>query len=237
MGYYTLPRDLNMKVAGLINPIVTQVGLPVMARLQNDTTRLKKAYLKSIHLTSSINFPIYTFIAFYAPEIISLLFGQKWEDSTVYLQILAVWAAIRSTGNPVGSLALALGQVSLIFRWNVILAIIILPIMLIASNWGLMGISSGMLAIMAIQFIPQWFFLVRPMSGASLREYLSQFLSPTILSVISGLTAIFLTANMDQTYARMILGGIIGAATYIALCFKYNKAFINALATLANPKL
>jgi len=107
VGIYSVPKELNLRIAGLINPIVTQVGLPVMAIAQNDEVLLKRVYLQTMRVTASVNFPIYVALGIFAPEIVSLLLGGKWEATVPLLQIFAFWALIRSTGNPVGSLLMA----------------------------------------------------------------------------------------------------------------------------------
>jgi hypothetical protein len=38
LGSYSLPRELSLRLASIVNPIVTRVGLPVMAQVQGDPT-------------------------------------------------------------------------------------------------------------------------------------------------------------------------------------------------------
>ncbi len=121
MGIYSLPRDLSLRIAFIINPIITRVGFPVMARVQQDTVQLKFIYLQTLRMTASVNFPLYLALALFAEEIVALLFGKQWQASAEYLQIFAVLGLIRSTGNPAGSLLYAVGRANLAFWWNMAL--------------------------------------------------------------------------------------------------------------------
>jgi len=75
LGAYSLSRDLSLRLAGLINPILTRVGLPVMATDHKNVEFVSKAYLKTVSTTAAFNFPMYIFVFAFAHEVIVVLFG------------------------------------------------------------------------------------------------------------------------------------------------------------------
>ncbi len=99
LGIYSIAKQLIMRPAQVINPIITKVTFPTMAKVQEDTERLKKIYLKTMNYLSSINFPIYAFLFVMAPDLVPLIFGDKWYEAIVIVQILSIYGAIRSTGS------------------------------------------------------------------------------------------------------------------------------------------
>jgi O-antigen/teichoic acid export membrane protein len=100
LGLYSIIKQLVMRPAQIINPIVTRVTFPTMSKIQDDTVRLKNIYLKTINYLSSVNFPIYIAMTVLAPEIITIFLGEKWIHGLEIFQILCIYALIRSTGNP-----------------------------------------------------------------------------------------------------------------------------------------
>ena len=84
LGLYSLPRDLSLRIALTINPIVTRVGFPVMAKSQGNIDQLKSIYLQVLRMTASINFPIYVAFALFSKEIVVLLLGERWQGSATY---------------------------------------------------------------------------------------------------------------------------------------------------------
>lgn len=171
LGIYSIAKQLVMRPAQLINPTITRVTFPMMAKVQNDIPALKKMYLKTIGYLAWINFPIYMLLALLAPWLVPLLFGAQWNEAIMIVQILSLYAAFRSTGNPIGSLMLARGRANLGFYWNLGLFFFVPIGIYISSHWGLIGVSWGLVIIMITLMIPNWYFLVRPLCGAGFIEY------------------------------------------------------------------
>ena len=111
LGYYSVPKNLSMQVQKLINPVITRVGFPLIAKVQSEISQVSKIYLKSINMTASANAPVYVFVAYYSDEIVGILLGSAWSESSQLLVILAIWAGVRSLSNPVGILLLGMGRV------------------------------------------------------------------------------------------------------------------------------
>ena len=225
-GLYSVTRDLNQNISDVINSIVTKVGFPVMAMTQDDIERLKRIYLGVIRMTASVNFPIYVAIGLYAPEVVHFALGEKWEASTPLLRVLAFWALLRSTGNPVGSLLMARGKVKLSFQWNAFLVVIFLPVLWVSAEFGVIGLASAALAIQIFLFVPVWLFLVRPLCGAGLVEYLSQLTTPFVIALISGFVGFECANIFVGSDMRLFIGFIFYFILYVLLSYKFNKIWL-----------
>ena len=232
LGAYSLPRDLTLRLAGVINPVITRVGLPVMAKSQHDIMQLKNIYLQTLRMTASINFPLYLTLMVFAPEIVQLLFGGQWQDSIPLLRIFALWGVMRSIGNPMGSLLYARGRADLSFRWNLSLFILFTPTIWYASNWGATGMASALLAIMVVLYTPGWFFLVKPLCGVGLWEYTLNLLIPLCASIIAAASAYYAVILLDGMFARLALGIPVGGLVYIAVSLLINKQWTGAMREL-----
>jgi len=229
MGLYNVPKSLMLNVQMAINPIITQVGLPIMAIAQNDKDRLKNIYLKTIRITSSVNFPIYLGIAFYSKEIVHLILGERWLDAIPLIQIFAIWGLVRSIGNPVGSLLLGIGKADMLFKWNLTWALIIGPSLLIGSNWGVYGMAVAMTALMLAAYIPNWYFLVYPACGANFKEYSAQIVIPLVLATIAELISYGFAMGLDNLLYRLIFGLFLSAILYFSLSLRFNKILISSV--------
>lgn len=229
LGIYSIAKQLIMRPAQIVNPIVTKVTFPMMAKIQDDTQRLREIYLKTIHYLSSVNFPVYALMIILAPELVSILFGDKWIEAVPIVQILSVYGALRSTGNPIGSLLLAKGKAKLGFYWNLGLFFYIPIGVYIASQWGLVGISWGLVIIMFSLMIPNWYFLVRPLCGAKFFEYHWQILKPMMLSVVVIVLGYFLSSTIENIFLKIGIISLVGAVIVIGLNLIFNKKLMNEL--------
>lgn len=229
IGLYVVPKDLSLRVAGAINPIVTKVGMPIMAKAQADDKLIKRIYLNTLRMTSSVNFPLYVAMAIFAPEIVHVLLGDGWGDSIPLLRVMAAWGLLRSIGNPVGSLLMARGRADLGFRWNVALLFIMPPAAYLGSQFGAVGLALSSAIVMLILCIPSWYYLVRPQCGAQFGEYFSQVAVPLWISSLAGAMAYFAAGVFDTDYLRLLIGGLVGMLGYMALSMRFNVVWAKAM--------
>lgn len=236
LGLYSLPRDLSLRVSGVINPIVTRVGLPVMAKAQHDRAFLKSVYLKTLRMTASVNFPIYAALAIFAPEVVALLFGRQWHDAAPLLRVFALWGMLRSTGNPVGSLIFAVGRADLAFKWNFVLLFIVPPTLWVGVQYGSQGLTFALLAMAATLSVPGWYVLVRPLCGAGFVEYYEQMLNPLIVSMLASTLAYLGVWALDNPLLRLGVGLTLGGLVYVGASRWLNRSWFDAMAELLLKK-
>lgn len=236
MGLYNVPKSLTLNVQMMINPIVHNVGLPVMAKAQHDVALLKQVYLLTMRMTASVNFPVYVAIALYAPEIVHFMLGSQWRDSTDLLRIFAVWGLLRSIGNPVGSLLFAIGKAKRAFGWNLALLLFTGPVVWYGSQFGTQGMALAMTGLMAGLLVPGWYFLIRPSCGASLGEYFVQLLAPLLISVSAGLLSYRAVMEVADPFARISAGVLLEVLLYAGLSWFFNRAWVSTIFELLGRK-
>ncbi|MEJ2499295.1 MAG: MOP flippase family protein [Sulfurovaceae bacterium] len=226
LGIYSVAKQLIMRPAQIVNPIITKVTFPMMAKIQDDTEKLKNVYLKTINYLSSINFPIYVALIVFAPELVLLMFGEKWLAAVPIVQILSVYGAIRSTGNPIGSLLLAKGKANWGFWWNFGLFFYVPIGIYISSQWGLIGIAWGLVVIMMSLIVPNWYFLVQKLCYANFMEYHKQILIPALIAALSGAFSYMVVNATESLLVKLIFGSLVGLLMVGVLNFVWNKKFL-----------
>lgn len=222
LGIYTIAKELIMKPASIVNPIITKVAFPTMSKIQDDIPRLKAIYLKMINFLASINFSLYVIIIILAPELVVLLFGNKWLEAVPIVQILAIFGAIKSTVNPIGSLLLARGRADLGFYWNLGLFFYVPLSIYIYSHWGLVGISWGLVANIIILQLPGYYILVKPLCGAGFREYFWQIIRPLIFSAIIYFVSCMVYVSL---YSSIVFKIFVVSVFVVFLTFVLNNYF------------
>lgn len=233
MGIFSVPRNLSLRLASALNGVVTQVGFPVMSQVKNEPERLRNIYMQTLRMTASVNFPLYVVLGLFASEIVNLLYGPNWHEAASYLRILAVWGLIRSTGNPSGSLLYAVGKTRRAFWWNIGLLVILPPLYWLATFLhGLIGLTGGMLVLQALIVIPAWYFLIRPCCGASLYEFLAQFVPPLVCALAAGALAWLAAHNLPHGTLRLTVGCVVGGIVYLGLSWLLNRHWVNAMREL-----
>ncbi|MFY4783130.1 MOP flippase family protein [Aliarcobacter butzleri] len=230
LGLYSVIKELILRPAELINPIIAKVAFPTMSKVNDDLQKVKKIYLKLINYVASINFPIYVACLIFATEIIEIFLGEKWLDGVYIFQILSIWALIRSIGNPVGSLVMAVGKPQVEMYWNIFMMIFMPLIVLISSLWGIVGLSYGNLFASVLLYIPAWYFLVFKLCGATFKEYFNSSFKALYISVIVG-SVVYITIQFvpNILYIKLSFGLILGAVLIFFLNKYLNRDFYEAM--------
>ncbi len=176
LGGYSLAKQLVWRPAQIINPILTKVGAPVLAKFQNNIVSLKENYLKLLNIISSINFVIYIGIIVFAKYVVLILYGEGFNDIVILVQILSIYMYVRSLGNPVGSLVIATGRTDLEFYWNIIIVAVLPVAIVIGSSISLLAVAWAITIAMILLFIPAWYFMIRKMIKVNLSQYLKSII-------------------------------------------------------------
>ncbi len=172
LGGYSLAKQLVFRPAQIINPILTKVAAPALALFQNNKELLKKNYFKLVGLVSTINILVYCAIILFANLAVRVLYGDGFDEIVILVRLLSVYMMFRAIGNPIGSLVIATGRTDLEFYWNVF-SILVMPIFVfIGIQYEIVDVAISLTLGMLFLFIPSWWFLVRKMTGAGLKEYL-----------------------------------------------------------------
>lgn len=172
LGGYSLAKQLVYRPAQVLNPIFTRVASPILAKLQNDVYALKQHYLKLVNIIVSVNAPIYVSIIILAPTVVTLLYGQGFQNITILVRVLSIYMIFRAVCNPVGSLVVATGRTHLEFYWN-LLTLFVMPIsIIVGAQFSLVAVTCSITVAMILLLVPNWFFLIRKLTKATLREYL-----------------------------------------------------------------
>lgn len=233
LGLFSMPRNIVFQIQGMVNPIITRVGFPLIAQVQADISRVRAIYLKTLNMTASTNAPIYIGIAFFAPEVVRVVLGPKWLVAADLLRLLTVWGLLRSTGNPVGSLLLGMGRADLSLKWNLGLLFVVPPALWGGSQYGTVGLAWALLGVAAALFIPGWYVLVRPLCKAGLIEYTVAALRPMVLATVAIAPAYFLAQSFSDPATRLLLGAVVAAPLYFWLSYLMNREWVTAMMHLA----
>lgn len=236
LGGYSLVRQFCFKPAMIINPVITKVTFPVMAKLQG-SEKLGQAYAQVSNLLASINFPLYGAMAVFAEPIIALIFGEKWLHLTPILQIMAIWCLVRSTMNPVGSLMMATGKVRVLFLWNATLLLIFPLCIYLGAKWNVLGVALALMSLQILLLPGHAYVLLKRTNNFDLNEFAKALLIPLLNALLTVIVVIvasgFITDKLSVVY---LMNAVSGAGlVYVLLSIRFNRRLIKTLKMSFRP--
>ena len=89
LGVYTRASFFANTATTLFGNIARLSVFPAMSKVQQDEARLRSALLKSFSVLALLTLPVSAFCVIFAPEIIDLLLGGKWQAAVVPFAILS----------------------------------------------------------------------------------------------------------------------------------------------------
>jgi O-antigen/teichoic acid export membrane protein len=231
LGFYSMAFNLVMMPVQKINPILTRVAFPVFAQVQHDRARLKRGYLKMLNILTTVNAPVLMGFAAVAPMAVPLILGEKWTPIVHVVQVLCFYSLIRSTGNPGGSLVMAIGRSDIEFYWNLGLLFIV-PATVYSS--GLIGqsIESISWALVGVQLLllNLWYFLVvKRIFGSIFTEYFATMLKPAIISFAMFVCIYYMISFFSVSFVFLGAAVLLGGALFLVMEILFDRKNVKSI--------
>jgi len=159
LGYYDRAYRMAQWPGLLFNAVLLRPAFYTYARLQDDRTQLVKTATMLMWAMGMVAVPLAIAVFTAAPEIVVLLYGERWLPSVLFLQILIAFFVVRPYLENAGVLLNAIGKPvrAAILLWIQVgvLGIAGLPLTL---RWGALGTCAAVgLALGAGMMLAYWY--------------------------------------------------------------------------------
>ena len=239
LGIYDTIKQLLSRLFKTVNTVSTQVLLPVFAKLQDKKSKVSKLYLLQIRFLSSINFPIYFFIAFHASFLFSHMLQPEW--NTAQNQQLVFYFCLYfqsySIQNPIGTLLVSHGRVKQSFWYNIFFTVILPPILFWGAQSGIVEILQFLCILMTLRIFSSYHYLLKPMVDFGFMQYLLNITSPFLLSGFCAFSTNLLSHTLPVAdWIRLLLSLFLFGFLYLIGSYYMNRPTWKTLYLLMGTK-
>ncbi len=221
LGYYSVAYRLLLTLTQLLTSIIVKVSLPTFSRLQQEPERLRNALYQAIQFTSLITFPGFLATVILAPEIVTVIFGEKWSPSIPVMQVLNLIGILYAYFYFNASVMMAMGKPSWKLALDFVQAVSNVVAFAIAVQWGIVAVAAAYV-IRGYLMVPLNIWVVWKLIHIDVRTYIRQGAVPLAGTVIM-LTAIFAIKyflnNVISSSAVLALGILVGVIVYVLSIF------------------
>jgi O-antigen/teichoic acid export membrane protein len=145
--------------------------------------------------------------------------GQKWTAAIVPLQILVLYASVRSL-TPILAQALTVAGDTRYTMMRSVVAAVCMPIgFLVGSRWGIVGIASAWIVVHAPLVVAPLFRRATTRLGVSPTAYFAAIRPAAVSSIIMAIVVIaggYALGGVLSDGPRLTVKVVLGAATYAA---------------------
>jgi O-antigen/teichoic acid export membrane protein len=205
--------------------------LPTFSRVASDAARFRKAFERSLHVSSLVFFPLSFLLLALGEPIAVLLFGPPWAEAGRVLMALSGFAVYAGIGSVTSETVKAAGRPDVLPRAHGLAAVASIALMLAFLPFGAVGAALGIsigVALSVVYSLDRAVVIV----GASRRTVARRLATPAFAGAVSCLVAFALDrgvvhAGDRQTLAGLLLLGVellLSAAIYVGIVVTVSKS-------------
>lgn len=216
LGYYSLAYKLMMLPLQNISWVLSKVMFPVLSKVHDDVERLQRAYIKMLRSISILTFPLMTLLYVLAPELIRVLYGEKWSAVSDLIRILSFCGMFQSLGTISGLIYQSVGKTNIQLRMGIINTLIIFVTLSVCINYGLYAVTIGYAVISILWVHFSMGVVCRVISLRYQTMYRALLLSFAISAVIFIFTSLVKSVLMTSDWLKI---GIISVNFFMMFIF------------------
>lgn len=161
LGAYSLAYNTMQMPVGLVAGTVHQALSPAYSRIQRDRERLERAFLRSRRVSVALVVPTLTALMVVAQDAVQIVFGTKWDDAIVPLQLLCLGGIASSLSALNWSILQASGEAGFLLRLMLLTSVVTWSAFAIGLSWGIVGVAASYAAARWLLVIPATWLTTR----------------------------------------------------------------------------
>lgn len=232
LGIYNRAYTLMQLPTSNLSSVVSRVLFPYLSKNQNDISTAASVYVKTIRSIALISFPLMMLLFICSGDIIFFLYGDKWMGVVPLLKFFAIAGAIESILSPLGSLFMALGKTSKMFRVSTAIRLITISFIVFGSFYSIKLIA---VCYLIATFITAPIVIKACCSLLKIKmsEFLIVLFPVFIITIVSGAGAFvflkFVLPAEISSFPKLAFTSLLFSLIYVSLSFKYSKNSFIAL--------
>ena len=209
------------------------VDFSALSRLQDNPARLRSYFIKGYTLFLSLVVPITIWCALYAPDIVSVVLGPKWQEAVPIFRWLVPTTLAFGLTNPFSWLMLATGHAGRCIRICLVITPLIIIGYVLGLSHGAQGVAIGFSTAMVLSVLPvilwskrgtsislvdvfraaarPWLAGAIAVAGALALQFLVNAVQPVTLRLLAGSCLFF------GVYCLVLLGAMRQMPVYLNL--------------------
>jgi len=224
LGYYTMAFRVPELLILSTCYIVSNALFPAYSKVQNDQKTLQKGFLLSLSYVALFTVPVGVGIMIVTPELIKVVFGDRWIPSIPVMQAISLYAVIYSLSFIVGEICNATGRPDIMIKLGLINSAVAIPLLWMAAGYGIHMVALAQIVAISFFTIMSMLVIKRIISlrFVDIISALQPAASGTLIMAIGVYFLHIWLRGLDPLYQLVILP-VVGCAIYAAAIWITNR--------------
>lgn len=226
LGFYQMAYRISNLPATEITHVISQVMFPVYSKIQDDTSKLREAYLRILQFTAFISFPIAGLIFVLASDFTKIFLGEKWMPMVPAMQVLVFAGLVRSLAATSGYIFYAVGKTKIDTTLQIVrLFVLVVLIYPLTIKWGVFGTSIAVFLSIFVTNVGFSFVAIK-MTKITAKKMYNILIYPLINTTVIVLLIMIIKNVIPSTtmpfFLILLLVSILG---YISIAYFMDEFF------------
>ena len=215
VGLYMLAFNVSMWSGAVIGAMLNGIVLPAFSAVLRDKGDPSTAVVAAVRIVAWIAAPIAAFTFTFSTPLITTIYGQKWSDAGPVLGVLSFYGVVAIFGLLFANIIIATGRTGVLFGVQIAALVVLVPALSFGiSHGGLIGVAVAHIVVVSGVTLPVYLMAVKKTTGTTVRGILRAMVGPACAAVAAAGAAWALTLPLDIPWAKLLVGGIVGALVY-----------------------
>ena len=227
-GYFSLGLRVVDMLWAISATAVAQVSLPMLAGLQTDPDRMKRAYKQSVEFACLLLYPCFVGISVTAPEIVETIFGARWAPAVPCVAALAALVVAQTPRLFVTPILTAVGRPKDTLVGIVVELVFMLTVVAVFGMRSLPWAVAIWVVSECVQ-IPISAWMLRRATGYGIIDQFAGARTPLLAAAVLALvvTGVRFALPADLgAYPRLAVLVLLGAASYLPAMFVLDRRLV-----------
>ncbi len=213
LGFYLLAFNLSAWPMMLVSSVVRRVTTPAFARLHQSGDG-PAGYRSAQYLVLGLAGLMCVLLAVYATELVTFLYGDRWEPSAVAVPALVVLSLGRLIVELAYDYLAAVGK-SVGNAWlHAIWLIVLIPVLIVGAQWlGIQGVALAHALVVIVVVLPGAALLLHR-EDVRIWPLVRDLALPAVGCVAVALSGLLVKQWLPEGFWLLATGGLIGLAVY-----------------------
>jgi PST family polysaccharide transporter len=221
VGYYNFSFRLSRTLVEMIGSVVSLVSFPFFSRLQDDPQTGMHAYSRITEQISIISFPLFIGMAVCAPQIVHVMFGEKWLPAVPVIRALSVIGLLHSLYYVNSAVFLGYGKPQWRLGLDILNAATNTLVFVFAAQWNVLAVAWAYV-IRGYIFSPIPLLGIKKLLRMTFLAYIQNISHPLIAAGLMGTFLSVVSPFLVNTTSPLFLliGQVaLGAMIYLGTLF------------------
>lgn len=221
VGYFNQAKRLEFVPSDTVTMVVDQVTFPVFSKIRDDASKFIAGIRTNVKAVSFLNFALYVLLIIVAYPLIHFIYGDKWDASVPYFQILCLAGMVYSLDQINLNVIKSLGKGGVYFLTQIITRIVGISIMFVGMRWGIYGLLWSLVVSSYLNLLVSSVIRSR-LVDYSLFEQIKDLFPTLLLALLAGVVTWAIGKYVNIHFVLLlIVQSFIYCAVYLVLSYLF----------------